>query len=144
MVDEVLTQEEYPTDEQEISLHSLLFGVQRSIRYHNRRRHFFNTLHQRTKERLHTNLSQRFIGLEQDITLTKDPTEEDLHVWGAWRLYIEADEPPVLRVLDILCHNELVLAMGYPRSELYVVPWWKRLLAPFVSISCESIKRKNE
>lgn len=71
-------------------------------------------------------------------------TEEDLRTWTARRLLIEADEPPVLRVLDILCHNELLLAMDYPRSELCRVPWWKRLLAPFMNLSDEAIRKVGE
>jgi hypothetical protein len=172
------------------TLHDLLFGVCRSIRYHNRRRRFFDNLQRlktwltlvfgstamatllaqtspagtqpllpilftaltsaiaaldlvvasSTRARLHADLARRFFELERTITLTKDPTEDNIRTWRAERLSIEADEPPILRVLDILCHNELLLAMDYPRSHLCDVPWYKRLLAPFMNLSDEGIE----
>ncbi|MCE1182898.1 MAG: hypothetical protein LWW81_11445, partial [Rhodocyclales bacterium] len=33
------------------------------------------------------------------------------------RLMIEKDEPPVYKVLDILCRNDLLQAEGYKRDE---------------------------
>lgn len=173
----------------ETTLHRLFFGVRRSIRYHNRRRRFFDNLNRwktwlslvfgsaamatllanigptipliasilvavvsasdlvigsTARARLHTDLARRFIDLERKMVLCKDPTDEDVRTWQAERLTIEADEPPIMRVLDILCHNELILAMGYERTELFYVPWYKRLLAPFVNISDEAIKKVNE
>ena len=75
-----------------------------------------------TKGRLHADLARRFIELERLMTVETEPTDERVRNWTAQQLLIEADEPPVLRVLDILCHNELLLAMGYPREQLYSVP----------------------
>ena len=96
------------------------------------------------KARLHTDLARRFLELERTITLTKDPTEADLRTWAAQRLLIKAEEPPVLRVLTLLCHNEVLLAMDGPRSELYDVPGFKRLLAPFMTLSDEAICKVGE
>ena len=170
-------------------LHTLLFDVRRSIRYHTRRRRFFDNMYRwktwlalvfggaafvslaaqmhgdlpllmtalvsvvsaldlvigsTTRARLHADLARRFVELEREIALMKDPAEEALRTWTAQRLTIEADEPPILRVLDILCHNELLLAMDYPRRRLCVVPWHKRVLAPFVNVGAESIRTRGE
>lgn len=169
------------------TLHELLFGVRRSIRYHNRRRRFFDGLNRwktglslvfgsaamvtilaqvdtripllasalvavvstidlvigtTAMARLHTEIARRFIDLERELTLLKNPTDDDLRACTAKRLAIEADEPPVLRVLDILCHNELLLAMGYDRTELYHVPWYKRSLAHLINFADESIVQR--
>lgn len=97
-----------------------------------------------TRARLHADLARRFIDLERAITLAKDQNEADIQEWTAQRLLIEADEPPILRVLDILCQNELLLAMGYERTELYGVPWHKRWFAPFFNIRDENIQRLSD
>ena len=47
------------------------------------------------------------------------------------RLRIEADEPPVLHVLNTICHNELMRAMGYRQDEMVKITFFQRLLAPF-------------
>lgn len=44
------------------------------------------------------------------------------------RLAIEADEPPILRMLDTLCHNELLCAMGQ-EDEIIKVGFWHRCFA---------------
>ena len=33
------------------------------------------------------------------------------------RLELETTEPPALRALDTICHNELLRAVGYGRKE---------------------------
>jgi hypothetical protein len=40
----------------------------------------------------------------------------------------------VLRVLDSICHNELLRAMGYDRSQYVEIAWYQRLLAQFVDV----------
>ena len=152
----------------------LLFGVRRSVRYHQRRRAFHERLHGRLlfgivasgvvamaslsygagsgaatvaaaammllplfasvagsmrKAILHLELGRRFIALERDLILLSDVSEAELARATRNRLAIESDEPPVLRVLDTLCHNELLRAMGYPASEFVRVTRLQRLLA---------------
>ena len=53
---------------------------------------------------------------------------QELH---ARRLAIEADEPPTKFALNVLCHNELVRALGL--DNYYRVPWWQRLFAQVFS-----------
>lgn len=154
-----------------------VFGVRRSIRYHNRRRAFYDRLDQITnmlsvifgsaavygvleenlksvalvsaglvtvlsainlvvgstrKAREHWDFSRRYALLEQ--TMLVDPSEEALRKSCAERLAIEAEEPPTLRVLDCICHNELIRADGYPSSEQRQIRWWQRFLAPFIDV----------
>jgi hypothetical protein len=96
------------------------------------------------KARLHADLARRFLDLERAMTLIKEPTADDLRKYTAQRLLIEADEPPILRVLDVLCHNELMLALGHTRHELCHVPWYQRLLAPCISMSAEGLQTIGE
>lgn len=135
----------------------LLFGVQRSARYHDRRCRFYDQAHTLTaglslllgsasvaslaqgsdelrlaamigsglvavlssfdlvigyarKAREHAGLKRRFIALE--AAMTKAPDDELLATYKAQRLKIEADEPPKMHALDILCHVELARSYG--------------------------------
>lgn len=178
-----------PSEEDRTAWYHLLFGVRRSVRYHNRRRRFFDNLNRwktalallsgsaamvtilakmdpalplaasafvtvvstldlvlgtTTKARLHADLARRFLDLERKMTLLQEPSVEDLRTSTADRLLIEADEPPIMRVVDILCHNELLLAMGHDPRECCAVPWYKRLLAPVISMSAEGLQTVGE
>ena len=81
------------------------------------------------KARLHNSLKRKFIELESSISLIghENLTDNQLREFTTQRLRIESDEPPVMRVLDTLCHNELCRADGY--SERIPVKWWQRILA---------------
>lgn len=83
--------------------------------------------------RKHSDLAARFILLEKEIVLAGDPTEANLRTHTAQRLKIEADEPPILRTLDRLCHNELCRAMGEPSENFKRIPWYQKRLAQFIS-----------
>lgn len=141
--------------------YGLLFDVRRSVRYHDRRRAFYEQLHHFTsfltilmagsvffdlakpgetagwllgisvlaaifaaldmvigyskRASLHNNLRERFALLEIDMVM--GDTEEA--TWSNYwrdRLMIEKDEPPLYKVLDGLCRNELLEAEGYKRK----------------------------
>lgn len=169
--------------------HSLLFGVRRSVRYHTRRRRFFDTLARfftiftvvggigtfttllakaseiwtliyggatavfstidlvvgcAEKARLHSDLARDFIKLEQElIKVGDDLTEKQLADFTCKRLEIEQEEPTVLRILDILCHNELCSAMGYERSEHYKISWTQRFCAQFFDLNLSKFERDS-
>jgi hypothetical protein len=53
------------------------------------------------------------------------------------------EEPPVLRVLDALCHNEELRAMGYATSQMAKIGWLQRLLAPFIDIRSDKIQNPS-
>ena len=54
------------------------------------------------------------------------------------------DEPPVLLVLNVLCHNELLRAEGQDKKYSARVSFFQRLLAPFVDINEQSIATYKE
>ena len=94
----------------------------------------------------HADFVRQFTDLELDILdferRIEDEPEDDPGKMGrkglarltARRLKIEVSEPPVLRVLDTLCHNELLRAMDYPPSEQIEVAFWQRWTAHFVDL----------
>ena len=169
--------------------HDLLFGVRRSVRYHMRRRRFFEQLDRLVsflvvvwvttivycvtvagaeearrlamvafglvvpvaaiyliggspwmRVREHARLARRFVELEQKLNRT--PSEATLRYVTHMRLVIEAEEPPVMRVLDCICHNELCQAMGY--DERAQIGFFQRLFAQIVDIRPDLIKVNRE
>ena len=58
------------------------------------------------------------------------------------RLEIEAGEPPPLRVLDAICHDELALAMGYDENERVNVSRLQRLLADYVDFNAHKLEKR--
>lgn len=155
--------------------HHLLFDIRRSVRYHNRRRAFYDRLDQVSnmlsvmlgstaiygvleqswktvalvalglvtglsainlvlgssqRARLHFDLSRQFVEIEKAM-MKAEPSEEKIAEFTDKRLTIEMDEPPVLRVLDAICYNELARSMGYPDGKMAKIGWLQRKMAPF-------------
>lgn len=162
--------------------HDMQFGVRRSIRYHQRRRGFFDRIDQFSnmlsvifgsaaiygileqdfkalalaasalvtilaainlvigsaqRARAHSDFARRYVELEKRM-LAKPSEEEYLRV-AEERLGIEAEEPPVLHVLNSICHNETMRAMGYKKEELAQIGWFQRLVAPVFDFCEHSI-----
>ncbi len=90
-----------------------------------------------SKARIHDQLKQRFIALES--RMHREETDGVLDEWTVERLAIEADEPPVLRVLDTLCHNELLRSMGYPKDKHIPVKPLQRVLSPFFDMDADAL-----
>ena len=168
--------------------------VQRSVRYHNRRRGFFRQLHAgimficiimgsgsiltigirfnessewpmwlivipsvivtivsaldlvvgtAAKSGEYTALYRRFIELEQEMISSHGKcTEEDIARWTEARLNIEIDEPPIMRIVDILCHNETARSIG--SSDMYHVPITLRMVAHFTNWGMDRIHRVDQ
>jgi hypothetical protein len=72
--------------------------------------------------RLHHDLARSFIALERKMIATPNPDETMLAAWTIERLEIEEDEPPKLHVLDCICHNDLMRAMGHSPKE-FALRW---------------------
>lgn len=152
--------------------HDMQFGVRRSIRYHLRRRAFFDRLDQFSnmlsvifgsaaiygileentkglalaasglvtvlasinlvvgsaqRARSHSDFVRRYVELEKRMLVA--PSENVLLSVSEERLGIEAEEPPVLHVLNGICHNELMRAQGYKKQDLVRIGWFQRLVA---------------
>ena len=90
-----------------------------------------------SRARLHSDLSRRFLVLERDYI------EHDLGSarLTARRLEIEADEPPALRWLDIICHNELSRSLYGDEANTYRVGWCVRLFSNWCDIAPVKIVR---
>lgn len=162
--------------------HAMQFGVRRSIRYHQRRRGFFDRIDQFSnmlslifgsaaiygilekdfkslalvasalvtvlaainlvigsaqRARAHSDFVRRYVELEKRM-LAKPSEDEYLKV-AEERLGIEAEEPPVLHVLNSICHNETMRAMGYKKEELAQIGFFQRLFSPVFDFCEHSI-----
>ena len=96
------------------------------------------------KASLHNDLKRRFIGLEQKmIGASEDDKEKLIPAYADERLAIEAEELPIKRVLDIICHNELMRAQGYPddHEDMWEIKCWHRCTAQWVNVSPGIVKR---
>ena len=94
--------------------------------------------------RLHSDLARRFISLEKDMVEACSQTDEAaLNMFLAQRLEIEAEEPPKLGILDIICHNELVKALGHGPAEQVNLKNWQRWLANFYDIGLHKTCKNN-
>lgn len=82
---------------------------------------------------LHNSLKRRFIALERKlIACGQSAKKKELKRLQMERLAIESDEPPTLRVLDTICHNELIYSMGSEhRNRMVEVSVLQRLFSPF-------------
>ena len=68
------------------------------------------------RARQHNEIARSFIDLEQKMVLgARD--ELSFHKFQAARLRIEAGEPPIARIVDVMCHNELARAYGQGEYE---------------------------
>jgi len=84
--------------------------------------------------RVHNDLSKKFFELEKEIVNSENSNPETVSTFKIKRLDIEINEPPPLKVLDSICHNELLRALGYDKSELLEIKWYQRLFSQFVDI----------
>ncbi len=81
------------------------------------------------KSWLHSDLRKQFINLEAQQLRLDVTSNEILPTLMSKRLKIEAEEPPVHRALDIICHNELVIALGMNDDAKGEISIFKRLTA---------------
>ena len=169
--------------------HNLLFGVRRSVRYHARRRRFFDrlgkfitfftvvtgvgtvtTLLAESKiatlvcgllvavfstidlvvgcaesARRHSDLAWDFTQLEsQMVKAGDDLTDAEIADFICRRLEIESEEPTILRVLDLLCHNELCRALGYEKCHEKQLSGFQIFCAHFFDVGLSQPKNDNE
>ncbi len=97
------------------------------------------------KSTLHNRLKREFIALEQSMLRHGDSVPpEVLADLTHRRLEIEADEPPILRVLDTICYNDVVWAMGLdPKNQMRPVTPIQRMLAAFIDVQRDRLYQEN-
>ena len=61
----------------------------------------------------------------------------------ARRLQIEATEPPILRVLDAMCHNELLTALGGDEGQRARVTRLQRWLANWADFRADRLRKRT-
>lgn len=154
------------------------FGVAKSLRYHAKRRRWFDNWHSagqaaavfsataafasvagaypdvsrwialvfaaltavdlivgfNRRAEVHARLYGRFSELAGDIGSVANPIDPDVRRWEVERLRIEADEPPSIDTLNVLCHNHEVEARGLGAEYYYHLNWWDRLFANLFSL----------
>ena len=167
----------------------LIFGVRRSIRYHTRRRKFFDALSVwadfliiisggtavafavgeakkskatvilgaiiavvgtldlvigfSTKARDYHDLVKEFSALEREMTAAGDAkTKENLAKFKNRRLEIEEEEPPILRVLNNYCHNELCRATDKDDKYFIKISWYQSLFKQWFDLFPSTMKSK--
>ena len=156
--------------------YDLLFAVRRSVRYHDRRRRFYEIWNTVTvagaavggssaitalmadsamisavasasvallgaldlavgtarRADRHGDLARQFVVLEQAFAHGRSLDDGEYETLTRRRLEIESSEPTVLRLLDAMCHFEVLRSLGdvkrHPR-----VPWLRRALSQWLS-----------
>ena len=79
---------------------------------------------------LHADLSRQFIFLEQQFPLGRDLEDAEYEDLIKSRLQIESNEPPILRLLDAMCHFEILRSLG-DRDQHPKVCLCRRILIHF-------------
>ena len=165
----------------------LLFDVRRSVRYHNRRRSFYDRFHKSNtvlgliggsavvatlladrgpdflplvfgavvaissaldlvigsagQARRHHDFARRYFNLEKEMVAAEPRNDrKKISAWTQARLEIEAEEPPVMHVLNVICHNELCRALGYNENQMVKIGPVQRLLSNVVDVGEYKIK----
>lgn len=96
------------------------------------------------RARRHANLARDFIELEREIERCgPTPTEEDLKALRCRRLEIESSEPNVLRVLNVICDDEVSIANGVDERYLSNIRWHQRAFAPFFDFMPNMLRRRT-
>lgn len=164
-----------------------LFGVRRSVRYHQRRQSYFESWHgciaavqvvsgssaiaalvaegaalnsvgiylaavppllaavdlvfgTTRRATLHASLGRQFSQLEADMVSHEDDresvTQGELAGFKRRRLAIQADEPPKLRVVDLLSHNDIVRGT-YTHGQVYRIGPTRKLLGHVLDVNVD-------
>lgn len=88
--------------------------------------------------RLYDDLARRFIALEKQLMLSEKSLAA-LDAVTLQRLNIEAEEPPVLRVLNAVCYNEVTASLGYSRDKFIRITWFQHLFRHIMDLMPNSL-----
>lgn len=97
------------------------------------------------RARLHAGLARDWTAFGRDVGRAgTGPTEEALADLQARRLEIEEREPPPLRVLDAVCHDEVVTVAGLPDAQRSNVTPLQRLLCDAVDWRADRLRKRGD
>ncbi len=89
---------------------------------------------------VHSQLVKDFMRLEKE--LSQDDSEETFRRVKGMKDDLDASEPPVLRVLDVICHNEINRALDITDPDEYAeITPFQRLASPFFSWRPHTLKK---
>ncbi len=91
------------------------------------------TLNSSGNHRLHMLLAYRFQQLEKKFDAKGNLSDDEFEKVRYERLSIEQDEPEPKRLLDVICHYELLISAGHHIDRIPAIPLYRRLLAPVLS-----------
>ncbi len=94
------------------------------------------------KARAHTDFIRQFTDLERQLVAPDGEEDRTIALVHGEMLALEATEPPVRPVLNTLCHNELLRAMGYPREYEVPVGRIPRYCAQFFNMDADNLWAK--
>lgn len=94
------------------------------------------------KSAAHRELRKRFIALERFLK-AEPPSAERVRQAMETRHTIEEDEPPTLKVLSRICHNEQSRSIGYGESEFLPVGPIQHLLATTFSLRLKPTENRT-
>lgn len=87
------------------------------------------------KAMLHRSLADAHLAVEKDAAAVEGrATDDDVRRIRQALIDIEAREPPILRALDVCCHNEVVRAMGLD-DQVHEVSGWQRAMRHWLPFS---------
>lgn len=90
----------------------------------------------------HRDLTQQFTRLEKDMQRPESEiTEALLQQVQICRLDIEEKEPPPIQVINVMCHNEEVVAGGHGPEHLETIRWYQLVLASLFDLWPHSLQR---
>ncbi len=93
------------------------------------------------KARLHADFVREYTNLERRLVAPDGKTPEAVAGVTDSMLEIESSEPPILRVLDTICYNELQRAMGYDWKDQIPVGPFQRLCSRFFDVRAHTLHR---
>ena len=94
--------------------------------------------------RKYNQLAARYTQLEKKlIEMGGKMNEDDLRKNIGERLEIEADEPPILTVLAVICHNEVLRATGL-QAEQVPIGRLQRWAAHLFDVKAHELKREAQ
>lgn len=89
---------------------------------------------------IYNRLMKQFATLEKEFVKVADNiTGAELSNLINVRLDIEAEEPKIKTILNVICHNELATAMGYPKEDRHHLTNIQRWLSHFVDIGVHKL-----
>lgn len=96
------------------------------------------------KARLHAQLAEQFKRIEAEVYRAGDYdyTEAQINEWRARIAHAEAQEPPMLRPLVVLCQNDLAVSAGQ-YGRVRPLPLHQRVLAHFVDFDTSIARADN-